>query len=258
MEGAILYGAHIEGASLINAKLSLVAGEQASFEGSNLAGADLEGADLSGAQIQGARLDDAVLTLADLTDAYVWRADIRKSASGGRDAHFYEPNAQAAIRVFPFSESVPAGCSKQSDCKLTKDVYSAWVRGVELNIPAGPLRDAALTGLLRIDPSTSSADDKTITDAWGSLGKVRPMRVDEESRYSKKLAALLEKKACDAANAPYVVTGLLFGPIVWEQLDDSEERSVVERLTDDKRCPGAHGLSDDDRQVYRKKFQIFP
>lgn len=74
LQAASLLRAGLQGASIENANLQGATLHSANLQGASLSGAKLQGASFAGAQLQGVDFESSELSLANISNAYVWRA----------------------------------------------------------------------------------------------------------------------------------------------------------------------------------------
>lgn len=128
MEGADLRDAHLEGAYLFEAHL----------ERADLAGIHLEGADLLKAHLEGANLASAQLDGASLVDTHLEEADLRMAYLGGAD--FRRAHLEGAFLAGAFLGGVSA------DDPYFQGIRQQWAPHLPSVLPPTSLRGAFLDG----------------------------------------------------------------------------------------------------------------
>ena len=236
LHGATLDQAKLQGASLRGAKLQGASLRFAHLLGASLSFATLNGARFAGAELQGAELDAADVENASFGGVFVWRAD--------------PPRTKGAIVVAPqtapktrFSEDCPPD---RIPCDWSPLSYAALKRHLEQEIPNGKNRDRALEQITIVDPANEIGDEKSRADAWADLARSSP----SSEIYLKGLVTQLQAIGCDAATAPYVTRGLIrsvFGPAT-----RNPPAVLAAAFLDEAKCPGARGLSDNEKETLRE------
>jgi len=245
LQGATLDTAQLQGADLERAQLqgALLLGAQ--LQGARLVQAQLHGAWLLQAQLQGANLDTAQLQGADLEGALVWRAkapdkDATKGVWGNPD---------------PGAKSLGLGCENGhswESCDWTPASFAALKKLIENEVPAGLLREDALRRIAVLEKPPDPADHTT-ADAWSPLYDPKFTR----AQYLAGLATTLQQAFCTAGSSPEAVAGLIqqldyrFKNDVGQD-DTGQEAKLAEVLLDEAKCPGAHGLPEEDKAKLRE------
>lgn len=249
LQGASLWYAHLEGASLISAELQGAALMGASLQGTWLTSANLQGVRLDHAQLdgalldranlQGAMLDGAVLQGASLKKVLAWRADARGAVWG--DTRVFEPDIGQAEWSAKSFENLK-----------------------ELEIKWG--------GMERLDPTKALEGEQEMGEVWNVQARSPPSK----EAYEKRLSAIWQETGCAAQWAPYVVRQLLFrllfgsmetnfeqpSYIVTQETNglhfvligsrpfdaaSPEKRALAKAFLDEERCPGARGITGDEK-----------
>jgi uncharacterized protein YjbI with pentapeptide repeats len=250
LQGAGFPGAQLQGASLVLAELqgAYLVGVQ--LQGANLNQAQLEGAELFDAQLQGANLDNAqlqgaVLALADtqgvplnvarldgasLRHAYVWRTNPLIAADALVDAP--EPGPKYLWL------DCPAG-----ECNWSKTSYEALKSLIENSVPTVGGRYQALWRIAILEKPPYIAYE-VWAKAWTDLAKGS---AGSAGSYFDTLAKIWKGIGCAADGAPYVIGALI------SRLDHRSGRNlskwaeVAGAFLDEPRCPGARGLSEENK-----------
>jgi uncharacterized protein YjbI with pentapeptide repeats len=242
LQGASFSAAQLQGASLDRAELHGAVIEFAQLQGASLQGAQLQGAnlgmaqlqaaDLDGTQLHGAFLSGAGLDGASLVSVSVWRTT---------------PPPPSRMRVVALEIGPKSRCSGAT-CEWSTESYTAMRRGLEEHIPEGGLRDYALTRVAILDPATASPEGEAqIAEAWAGLAEASPSRDD----YGNRLLGLLHQTGCERDGAPYVIRGLLRTIARRFPSDSQHPAALAAAFLDEASCPGAKGLSDEDKAALR-------
>ncbi|MCA3394325.1 MAG: pentapeptide repeat-containing protein [Roseomonas sp.] len=237
LQGALLNGAYLQGASLRLAELQDARLVEAKLQGASLDGAQLQGASLDRAQLQGASLDEAQLQGAWLDGAGLQGALI----AGAKIWRIRAPEAaldDAQLRDLEFSDAAPCPDWVQPDeaCPNPRD-WRSWIEEWTKSIPAGSRRDAAQRRLAVLTAVSAPAGAETAQGVWNTRPTPEPEAV------AKRLGDL----ACGTDHAPHIARGILV------QIRQEEPRNLgahrqtlaARMLGDD--CPGARGLTEDER-----------
>ena len=243
LERAVLINAHLRkadftGAFLAGADFSRADLREAKFEcglevGLKSRCAQLEGASLERAQLQGASLGNAQAGGASLRWTYVWRTL----------PPFYATEAFVAQPQLGPSY-VGLDCPMYVlSCHWSRASYVALKSLIENSVPAGDRRDKALERIATLENSAYPID-KVSAKAWRDLanGSART-----PSSYFDTLAKVFKEIGCVADGAPYVIAHLtpklyqrFYGPL-------GQEREVAAAFLDEAKCPGARGLSEENK-----------
>ena len=243
LERAVLINAHLRkadftGAFLAGADFSRADLREAKFEcglevGLKSRCAQLEGASLEHAQLQGASLGNAQAGGASLRWTYVWRTL----------PPFYATEAFVAQPQLGPSY-VGLDCPMYVlSCHWSRASYVALKSLIENSVPAGDRRDKALERIATLENSAYPID-KVSAKAWRDLanGSART-----PSSYFDTLAKVFKEIGCVADGAPYVIAHLtpklyqrFYGPL-------GQERELAAAFLDEAKCPGARGLSEENK-----------
>jgi hypothetical protein len=174
-------------------------------------------------------LFDAQLQGASLRLVYVWRT--------------YPPANANAARVV-----LPQPGPKYSGGDWAETSYTALKSLIKNSVPE-ELQPVALMGIARLkEPFVA---DEGAAKAWMDIAQVSARSA---SSYFGTLAKMLEEIGCVADGAPYVIRGLL-GPIYPNRVlldirfegNPSQEAEVAAAFLDEAKCPGARGLSEENK-----------
>jgi uncharacterized protein YjbI with pentapeptide repeats len=236
LQGASLNGAQLQGASLRGTKLQGASLNGAELEGALFKDTQLQGASLNEAQLQGARLDEVQLHGASLVHVFVWRAQPPKSNS-----------ATGALVVAPQHEPKYIGFDcDQIQCNWSEKSYLALKSLVQRNAYSAVDRAIILDSIEKLGKQPYIPDQAA--EGWADLVTV-PSRVEP---YGETLANTLKNIGCTARGAPYVIRGLI------PHLDDRfrfnrpREATVAAAFLDEASCPGARGLSDENKAILQE------
>jgi hypothetical protein len=217
LQGAFLNDAQMYGASLIGAKL----------QGASLVRAELQGAWLSGANFQDACLDDV----------FVWRTDSRNIITGGT----------SILRPETAPKYHGLDC-EESECMWSPDLLATLKRLIEAQTPRADMvevRDLALKRIAVLDPNKKL---EQLPGSWANLERLSPPR----NEYEKVLARRLQQIGCNIVGAPYVVHALL-QTLDFRFTSDDSTASLARAFLDEAHCPGARGLSEEDKLALQKR-----
>jgi uncharacterized protein YjbI with pentapeptide repeats len=247
LQGASLQGAQLQGAFLVRVQLQGANLVRVQLQGTYLGGARLEGANLDDAQLQGTGLAtpdpkvalhlDARLDGASLRHSYVWRT--------------YPPSNTNGVFVdAPESRPKYTGLNcPSSECDWSEASYAALKSLIENSIPTVGGRASALPQTATLEKPPYVADE-AVTKAWTDLAKVS---AGSTGSYFNSLTKLFKEIGCAADGAPYVIGGLIRRRGNRVQLEDrfeghpSEGAEVAAAFLDEAKCPGARGLSEENK-----------
>ena len=92
--------------------------------------------------------------------------------------------------------------------------------------------------------------DEGSAKAWTDLAKESERSAGS---YSNTLAKTLKEIGCAADGAPYVISGLIQGPgLRGLSRNSSQEAEVAAAFLDEAKCPGARGLSEENKAKLRE------
>jgi uncharacterized protein YjbI with pentapeptide repeats len=252
LQGAMFPFVPMQGASLRGAQMQTAFLTRVQLQGANLAGAQLQGAQLVGAQLQGADLDhaqlqgaalgevpflDPRLDGASLRGTFVWRTH---PPSNLHDAFVAEP------RLGPKYSGLncPTG-----ECDWSETSYAA-LKSLLENSLGESVHVQALRMIATLETPPDVADE-ALAKAWTDLAKDSTRSADS---YFNTLAKLFKVIGCTADGAPYVIGGLIRRISANQvQLDHrfegnpSQEAEVAAAFLEEAKCPGARGLSEENK-----------
>jgi hypothetical protein len=250
LQGADLSGAQLQGAWLSSAQLQGAKLDFTQLQGAHLVGTQLQGAELAVAQLQGAVLSHAQLQGAYLLNAhlegarlmenFVWRTDPPLNANGT-----FVDNPQTGPKYSRLD--CPTGT-----CDWSETSYAALKSLIENSLPVGPLREEALQRIATLEKPPYVADAAS-AKTWTDLA-------EESARSADSLliarAKVFEEIGCAADGAPYVIGALI------RELDGTflgyigphlaQEAEVAAAFLDEAKCPGALGLSEENKAKLRE------
>jgi uncharacterized protein YjbI with pentapeptide repeats len=235
MRGASLDGAQIQGASLANAGLQAASLRTAALQGAFLGYAQLQGTLLTGAQLQGASLIGAQLEGADLRIAFTYRS--------------YPPDVAATkgANIVNLQTGPVVPCPQlvgSQTCRWTAEDFSDLLHLIEQTVPAGDLRDSALTRIQRLNPKVVQNDEDIAAAKWAALN------LGENKDYPKSSAAQWLAAGCADDGAPYVIRALLKRVNDNETSVEAQEREILaDVFLVEKHCAGALGLTQHDKAL---------
>lgn len=247
MQGATLHGARLQGAMLAGAQLQGALFQWANLQGAILQGASMQGAVLAGAWLHGAWLDEADLRGASLVGAQLQGASLAQAKLSGawlpgasvwrmRAPNAYLDDAEVQPLVFDYLPACQENVSVGADCPNR----STWAHLVEewtRDIPEGSRRDSALESLGVLTSNRPPAEAETEQGNWASHPTPQPEAV------AKRLGDL----ACKPDHAPHIARGILFQ--IWSEVPRNlgAHREILAARILSNDCPGARGLTEDQR-----------
>jgi len=261
LEGAVLISAHLRGASLRRAQLQGVALLQAQLQGADLNEAQLQGASLFSAQLQGANLDGAQLQGAELGTGQSAHFDARLDGASLRGNYvwrIYPPsNATGALVDRPETGPKYSGLNCTSgECDWSETSYAALKSLIETTVPlAGGQRGWALKQIATLEQPPYVADEAS-AKAWADLAKESE---PSAGSYFNTLAKMFKEIGCAADGAPYVIGALIRQVAENAVLLDrrfeghrSQEGEVAAAFLEEAKCPGARGLSEENKATLQE------
>jgi hypothetical protein len=224
LQGAILDAAQLQGAMLNVAQLQGASLNRAQMQGASLVNTELQGASLNGAQLQGAEFGNARLDYSDLRESLVWRSSRQQIVLAGADLAGLSPNP------------VPPG----------KDAEVLFLDGVDNEMIRQGLREQ-LAILQADNPDWTSKSDEENTQFWSEQVAIAARKTSQEMQHA--LASLLMGLGCADEAAPYVAGGLIRNGRV--AATGPYAKVIEQKLLNPETCPGAVGLSEDDKYQLR-------
>lgn len=276
LQAAVFTNAQLQSASLEGTQLQSTALDMAQLQGAILDTAQLQGASLAGAQLQGASLNEANLSAASLQRTFVWRTHWLPPQGTARtiieSTRVVQPEAGATFLAIQKCQLVPAAYLPAR--------FAALKRMIEPIMADSSLKseeiDKALKQLDTLNPEDLSIDAALDPPAtrWQELTAASPR--DEE--YETALAASLQETGCAADGAPYVIHGLLrrLDPHLQDRhvppslarcgwrirfaypheylfsAASPHPAALARAFLDETTCPGARGLSEEDKGRLRE------
>jgi hypothetical protein len=107
---------------------------------------------------------------------------------------------------------------------------------------------ATLARIAQLDPNGKSVWQP---DFWTDLEPSSPPL----EQYKKNLAKRLQQIGCSVEGAPYVIRGLRensYGQGFYARLDSAQAAALAKTFLDEQHCPGANGLSEQDKAALQK------
>jgi uncharacterized protein YjbI with pentapeptide repeats len=237
LQGAYLRGAQLHGAQLGRAQLQGAYLLEAQLHGTQLGHAQLQGATLDFAQLEGTSLDGAQLRGASLVNVLVWRT---------------KPPARDYLKEAVIRNPMPELNCQSGVCD-PKIAYMVLEAGIG-TVPDVGRRDAALK---RIAPLAKEPYDEDAVSAKDWLDLAAESQRSAET-YPEALAELLIKIGCGVDGAPYVISGLIrqsserFRKKVMQGKKAVQESEIARAFLDEASCPGAQGLSEENKAKLRQ------
>jgi uncharacterized protein YjbI with pentapeptide repeats/succinate dehydrogenase hydrophobic anchor subunit len=239
MTAADLSDAHLEGANLTKASLQGANLRGAILVGADLTDANLEGADLSRAHLQGSQFDRSAVSLANFSNAFIWRTRITRCD----DAYVPQTRDTAMLPMMLGDAELP------TPTDVTPQVLDQYIFQTSKG-----MTDAAKTtveSILRNRLSTEdSVESRTAQRLWSDCSSAPRSR----KQYDSDLGAYLVGVACRAGDdQKYVAHGIYE---LWVDFDDlrSTFGKVLSRglLGLDKPCPGSAELGEKEKMRLRE------
>jgi uncharacterized protein YjbI with pentapeptide repeats len=226
LQGAVLNGAHLEGATLTGAVLHGARFDGAYFEDALLEGAQLHGVEFRTGQMAGAMFDRV----------FAWRA--RAPASGAR---VIEP------KTGPIYPALCEGRHAVGDCDWKTEEFIKLKQLIEEQVPSGPLRDEVMQRIERLDPATPFTGENEMAKSWAELAQSSA----SQDGFEEKATERLRQVGCAADAAPYVIRGLLRHLDAHFEEGSRQPAVLAAAFLDEAKCPGARGLSEDEKGELR-------
>jgi uncharacterized protein YjbI with pentapeptide repeats len=253
LQGANLDSAQLEGADLNYAQLQGASLAWAQLEGTNLDHTFLQGADLDHTFLQGLNLSGAQLQGASLTGTFVWRTD--------------PPSNTNEIQIF-VDAPAPGPARHLADCPMgrappcvwSEEAYEKLRSMIEQFPPPAGGPNLALQRIATLEKPPYVADEAS-AEAWAALANASARSAGS---YFNTLAEKLKEIGCAADGAPYVIKNLMrpipgqVGAVERVFLDRRfeanplKEAEVAAAFLDEEKCPGARGLSEDNKAKLRE------
>ena len=247
LQGASLKDTQLQGASLEYAQLRGAFLYQTQLQGAVLYRAQLQGALLIATQLQGAWLFETQLQGASLRRTFVWRSDPRSANT--EDTFVDAP--ELGPKYFRLNCRRPdeeKAVTPADECDWSETSYAALKSLIENSVAFGVTRDRALQRIGKLEKPPYAADEGS-TKSWTDLARGS---AHSEDAYFNTHAKTLEEIGCAANGAPYVIAGLI------PQLDRrfernlSQEAEVADAFLKEEKCPGARGLSEENKAKLRE------
>jgi uncharacterized protein YjbI with pentapeptide repeats len=261
LQGASLMQTHLQGASLNGTQLQGAWSFFVHLQGAFLYGAQLQGAWLHSAQLQGANLDQAQLQGAWLYEprlegAFAAVADARLEGASLRHTYVWRtnppPNTNGAFVAAPEPGPKYSGLDcPRAECDWSEASYAALRSLIENSAPLVGRRDQALAN--RRDQALAQVAtigkppyvaDEASAKAWTDLA-IESAR--SAGSYFNMLAKIFKEIGCAADGAPYVIGGLIPRLDGRFEHNPGQEAEVVAAFLDEAKCPGARGLSEENK-----------
>jgi uncharacterized protein YjbI with pentapeptide repeats len=250
LQGAFLYGAKLQGAVLDQAQLQGASLVNAELQGASLKNAKLHGAFLNATQLQGASFENAELYGATFVRAKLQGAALDQAYLLGTSFHWVSAwrtslpaGAQTSVRIVEPEAGPPRSESREQS-------FTALKRLIEEQVPAGPRRDQALRQIAILDPA--AVDEKAeaaMAMVWENAAKHPP----PIGPFQDAVAQAIENSGCDRQAAPHVASRLIHAIVDGTPLFAFDPGTpypgrIAALFLDETRCPGARGLSAQDKE----------
>jgi uncharacterized protein YjbI with pentapeptide repeats len=237
LTGASLEDARLRGAWLGKTQLQSAELSYAWLDGAWLGGTDLRGADLGHTELRGALLVNVDLQGANLgrvglEDAFLdsvstWRANVNPEGK------------KENVAFIRNSRRDPSGS------------FATLKQQIEKQLLEGGRRKQALQRIEILNPDTPLKDENEMTKPWALLER-SSLSIEV---YENRAVAWLRKIGCESDGAPHVIRGLLRQlPERFDRLRTPSPQPAVLAacFLDEANCPGARGLSDEDKAKLRE------
>ena len=215
LQGADLLQGELQGARLDYAQLQGAVLESANLQGTSLAEARLDGADLSAAVLHGANLTGASFRGAFMKGVYVWRSF---PPPGGR---------------------VIAPQTRAGSGKAFNDLKEL----ITTHVADGEMRDKVLRQIAILDPALTVADEEEMAKDWADAAHSS----FDPAAYERDLREI----GCSEEGAPMVIRAFLDRLLSRFEPDSPQPAPLAAAFLDEAQCPGARGLSQDDKNMLR-------
>jgi hypothetical protein len=121
-------------------------------------------------------------------------------------------------------------------------------RLIEEQVPEDRVRHIALELIAPLDPARRLDSEEAMAKAWADLAQSSPSL----DVYEKSLAVSLRETGCDANGAPYVIRRLLGKLDTRFTSGSPQPAALATAFLDDAQCPGARGLSEEEKVMLRE------
>jgi len=231
LQGTSIDGAQLQGAMLPEAQLQGASLHYAQLQGATLDRAQLRGATLDYAQLQGVSLLQAHLESASLRRSFVWRTSPPSDATG------------AVVDAPELGPKYSGLDCPVYECNWTETSYAALKSLVENSVPAVLWREMGPHQFTRLEKPPYVVDEAS-AKVWMDLARESKRSA---STYSKEVAKILQEIGCAVHGAAYVISGLTRQLDSRFEGDRSQEAEVAAAFLDEASCPGARGLSEENK-----------
>jgi hypothetical protein len=233
LQGARLARAELQGATLSTAQMQGALLDSANLQGASLVNARLDGASFSGAMLHGADLTSASFRGAFMDGVYVWRS------SPPADARVVAPETRAKYS----KDGCPDRDGQIAICDWNAKTFKDLKELIAKEVPAGQMRENALQRIAVLDPGRPAPEEKDGAKAWADAARARFDAAAHE-RY-------LLKVGCSEDGAPYVISALAENLQARFEAGSPHVTALAALFLDEAQCPGARGLSEDDKNMLR-------
>jgi uncharacterized protein YjbI with pentapeptide repeats len=257
LQGVDLGFSRIEGASLILAQLQGALFNHTQLQGARLDLAGLQGATLDYVQMQGASLNQVQLQGAQLQSPYVWRADPRTAANVGAKVV-----APVTSRVFLGKCGNPP--ADFEDCEWSTDTFQALKGLISGAVRGDDLGKAVRDRIATLNPDMPVAEEADMARAWADAAQawknLSTSPAGDATFHNHRWDAL-QWAYCKSGSASWVIHS-----IVSRSPEDAVDRvrsmgaegpKLLDTVLHEDKCPGARGLSGEDRTVLTMLRNVF-
>jgi uncharacterized protein YjbI with pentapeptide repeats len=250
LQGADLQDAQLQGANLADAELRGARLQRAGLQGASLTTAQLQGALLDSANLQGASLVNARLDGASLTDTMLHGANLMDASFRGafmNGVYVWRSSPPTSARIVAPETRPKYGCPDRDGriaiCDWTAKSFNDLKELIAKEVPAGEMRENALRNIAVLDPGRPAPEEKDMAKAWADAARAR----FDAAAYERDLREV----GCSEDGAPFVISSI--SENLQERFESGSPRlaALAALFLDEAQCPGARGLSEEDKDTLR-------
>jgi uncharacterized protein YjbI with pentapeptide repeats len=245
LQGAVLDAAQLQGATLAGSKMYGATLSYAGLQGASFNRTVLQGAVLDYARLHGTRLETADLKNASLQRVIAWRARISPIQRGPL---IVEPETVLKREEGPRRHGAEPDCLWKHDCEWNAETFAVLKQKIMDSVPEGDARMRLLERLVVLDPGTPLDGEEAMAGAWIKLAQSPP----SPDEFDKGLAESLLPAGCDEKEGTsHAIRGVL--KIFGYRFENADPpwRKLAAAFLDEAHCPGARGLSNDDKATLK-------
>jgi hypothetical protein len=150
-------------------------------------------------------------------------------------------NGEGALVEAPQSGPKYSGLDcpdKKAPCDWAAASFAALKSLIKNTVPAGLLRDQALTRIATLE-KPPFVDDEAAAKGWAALAEISAR---SPKPYWDAVTTILREIGCDSGGAPYVVEQLIAQLYGRFENNPAEAAVLATTFLDEAHCPGARGL----------------